>query len=53
MQDIAIQWSYYSGKIEGSTFSLIQTESLIKDNIVKQWWIFMKQKITRLMLILC
>ncbi len=35
LQDIAIQWSYYSGKIEGSTFSLIQTESLIKDNIVR------------------
>ncbi len=35
LQDIAIQWSYYSGKIEGSTFSLVQTESLIKDNIVK------------------
>lgn len=35
LQDIAIQWSYYSGKIEGSTYSLIQTEALIKDDIVK------------------
>lgn len=35
LQDIAIQWSYYSGKIEGSTYSLVQTESLIKDNVVK------------------
>lgn len=35
IQDIAILWSYYSGKIEGSTFTLVQTETLIKDDIVQ------------------
>ncbi|MBS9766049.1 MAG: Fic family protein [Flavobacteriaceae bacterium] len=35
LQNIAIEWSFYSGKIEGSTFSLVQTETLIKDDIVK------------------
>lgn len=35
LQDIAIHWSYYSGKIEGSTYTFIQTETLLKDDIAK------------------
>ena len=34
VKDLALEWSYYSGKIEGSTYTFVQTEMLIKDNIV-------------------
>ena len=30
IQDLAISWSYYSGKIEGNTYSFVETEILIK-----------------------
>lgn len=33
IQELGIGWSYYSGKIEGNTYSLIETETLIKDGI--------------------
>lgn len=33
IKELAIVWSYYSGKIEGNTYTFVQTESLLKDNI--------------------
>lgn len=33
LQDIAIEWSYYSGKIEGNTYTFVETETLLKDGI--------------------
>lgn len=36
VQNLAIEWSYYSGKIEGNTYSLIETEVLLKDGITAQ-----------------
>ncbi|MDO4728846.1 MAG: Fic family protein, partial [Bacteroidota bacterium] len=34
VQNLAIEWSYYSGKIEGNTYTFVQTEMLLKDGIV-------------------
>lgn len=31
--DLAVVWCYYSGKIEGNTYSYVDTETLLKDNI--------------------
>ena len=33
IKDLAVYWSFYSGKIEGNTYSFVETESLLKDNI--------------------
>lgn len=33
LKDLSVAWCYYSGKIEGSTYTYIETESLLKDNI--------------------
>ncbi|MDR0792810.1 MAG: Fic family protein [Chitinophagaceae bacterium] len=33
LKDLAIAWCYYSGKIEGNTYSFVETEALLKDNI--------------------
>ena len=33
VKDLAITWCYYSGKIEGNTYSYVETEALLKDNI--------------------
>ncbi|MDR3272081.1 MAG: Fic family protein [Flavobacteriaceae bacterium] len=32
-KDLAVVWCYYSGKIEGNTYSFVETESLLKDDI--------------------
>lgn len=34
IQNLAVEWSYYSGKIEGNTYTFVQTEMLLKDGIV-------------------
>lgn len=31
--DLAIEWSYYSGKIEGNTYDFVETETLLKDGV--------------------
>jgi len=36
LQDLAVVWSYYSGKIEGNTYSYVETESLLKDGITSE-----------------
>jgi Fic family protein len=33
IKDLAVAWCYYSGKIEGNTYSYVETESLLKDGI--------------------
>lgn len=33
IQDLGIVWAYYSGKIEGNTYTFIETEILLKDGI--------------------
>lgn len=33
IKELAIAWTYYSGKIEGNTYTFVETETLLKDNI--------------------
>jgi len=33
LKELAIVWSYYSGKIEGNTYSYVETDILLKDGI--------------------
>lgn len=33
IKDLAVYWSYYSGKIEGNTYTLVETECLLKDDV--------------------
>lgn len=33
LRELAIAWSYYSGKIEGNTYTYVETEALLKDGI--------------------
>jgi len=33
LKELAVVWSYYSGKIEGNTYSYVETECLLKDGI--------------------
>lgn len=33
IRELAVVWSYYSGKIEGNTYSFVETETLLKDGI--------------------
>jgi len=33
IKELAIVWSYYSGKIEGNTYSYVETELLLKDGV--------------------
>jgi len=33
LKELAIVWSYYSGKIEGNTYSYVETELLLKDGV--------------------
>jgi len=35
-KELAVVWSYYSGKIEGNTYSYVETESLLKDGITSE-----------------
>lgn len=36
IKDLAIVWSYYSGKIEGNTYTYVETETLLKDNVTSE-----------------
>ena len=36
IKDLAVVWCYYSGKIEGNTYTYVETESLLKDNITSE-----------------
>ncbi|MDO5616199.1 MAG: Fic family protein [Cruoricaptor ignavus] len=36
IQDLAINWAYYSGKIEGNTYTLIETELLLKSDVTSE-----------------
>lgn len=33
VKNLAVSWSFYSGKIEGNTYTLVETETLLKDGI--------------------
>lgn len=33
VQNLAVEWSYYSGKIEGNTYTYVETETLLKDGV--------------------
>lgn len=33
IKDLAVIWCYYSGKIEGNTYTYVETEALLKDGI--------------------
>lgn len=33
IKDLAVVWCYYSGKIEGNTYTYVETEALLKDGI--------------------
>ena len=33
LRDLAVVWSFYSGKIEGNTYTYVETETLLKDDI--------------------
>lgn len=33
IKDLAVAWCYYSGKIEGNTYTYVETEALLKDGI--------------------
>jgi len=36
LKDLAVVWSYYSGRIEGNTYSYVETECLLKDGITSE-----------------
>lgn len=36
IKDLAVLWCYYSGKIEGNTYTYIETEALLKDGITSE-----------------
>ncbi len=36
LKDLAIVWCYYSSKIEGNTYTYVETEALLKDNITSE-----------------
>lgn len=36
LRDLAVVWCYYSGKIEGNTYTFVETEALIKDGITSE-----------------
>ena len=33
VKELAVVWSYYSGKIEGNSYTYVETETLLKDRI--------------------
>jgi len=35
-KDLTVVWCYYSGKIEGNTYTYVETEALLKDNITSE-----------------
>ena len=36
LKNLAIVWCYYSGKIEGNTYTYVETEALLKDDITSE-----------------
>lgn len=36
LKDLAVVWCYYSGKIEGNTYTYAETEALLKDGITSE-----------------
>ena len=36
LRDLAVVWCYYSGKIEGNTYTYVKTETLLKDGITPE-----------------
>ncbi len=36
IKNLAVVWCYYSGKIEGNTYTYVETEALLKDNITSE-----------------
>lgn len=36
IKELAIAWCYYSAKIEGNTYTYVETEALLKDNITSE-----------------
>lgn len=36
IRDLAVAWCYYSGKIEGNTYTYVETEALLKDSITSE-----------------
>jgi Fic family protein len=36
LKELAIVWCYYSGKIEGNTYTYVETEALLKDGITSE-----------------
>lgn len=36
IKDLAVAWCYYSGKIEGNTYTYVETEALLKDSITSE-----------------
>lgn len=36
VRDLAVVWCYYSGKIEGNTYTYVETEALLKDGITSE-----------------
>lgn len=36
IRNLAVVWSYYSGKIEGNTYTYVETEALLKDGITSE-----------------
>lgn len=36
LRDLAVVWCYYSGKIEGNTYTSVETETLLKDGITPE-----------------
>ena len=36
LRDLTVVWCYYSGKIEGNTYTYVETETLLKDGITPE-----------------
>ena len=36
LRDLAVVWCYYSGKIEGNTYTYVETETLLMDGITPE-----------------
>ncbi len=36
IKDLAVVWCYYSGRIEGNTYTYVETEALLKDGITSE-----------------
>lgn len=36
IKELSVVWCYYSGKIEGNTYTYVETEALLKDGITSE-----------------